>query len=191
MFAGPPRRSDVGSFLREFLPSVELVELDLLRDRSHDLSNAELWDRVFFLVQRREPRSSLHRLAIPFPVQSIGNLDLHPSGVGPGSVVFHGSVINFLLRCGKPGIHAATRVSPGSSEMHHSPENSNSSDKVEPRVDPPKAHVSSASIMETPFPSCVDPFKARVSSASMVETPFPSKPRVAPPETRVSSTTMV
>ena len=56
MFAGPPRHSDVGSFLREFLPSVELVELDLLRDRSHDLSNTELWDRVFFLVQ--QPRTA-------------------------------------------------------------------------------------------------------------------------------------
>ena len=50
LFAGPERKTDIGSCLRAICRGknipLNIIELDLCRDPSHDLSNPALWSEV-------------------------------------------------------------------------------------------------------------------------------------------------
>ena len=58
LFAGPERKTDIGTCLRTIcfgkgIP-VKVVELDVCRDLSHDLSDASLWSEVLSSLQNGE-----------------------------------------------------------------------------------------------------------------------------------------
>ena len=51
-FAGPTRYCDIAHYLKLLMPGIRLVELDILRDKTHDLTQEDAWARIFTLVQK-------------------------------------------------------------------------------------------------------------------------------------------
>ena len=51
-FAGPTRYCNIAHYLKLFMPGIRLVELDILRDETHDLTREGVWTRLFALVQK-------------------------------------------------------------------------------------------------------------------------------------------
>ena len=55
LFAGHQRHSDIGSFLKKAAESgnfkLELMEFDIERSPEHDLTDENLWERIFSLLK--------------------------------------------------------------------------------------------------------------------------------------------